>query len=326
MGALLLSGSGYHVIGAGQWSWLDCFYMAAITLSTVGFGETLPGMDAHNGARAWTLVVIFVGSGSLLYFVSMLTAVVVEGDLRGTLRFRRMQGRIDTLEGHIILCGGGRTGAHIARELVTTGVPFVMIEHDEEVTGALLGELGERFVYIQGDASDDQVLRDAGIERARGLVAALPDDRDNLFVTISARTLNERVRIIAKCIGPGTDAKLRRAGANSVVSPYFIGAMRMASEMVRPAVVKFLDRMLRDEDKALRIEEVPIPVGSPLDGVTLATSELRQRHEVLVLAVQDAHGVYTYNPEANHLLVAGDTLVVLARSSPLNEMRSFTEA
>jgi voltage-gated potassium channel len=316
--AVLASASGYRFIGDGQWDWSECLYMAAITLSTVGFGETLPGMDALPLARSWTLVVIFMGSGTLLYFVSILTALIVEGDLGGTLRMKRMQRRIDRLQDHVIVCGSGRTGTHIVDELIATGTPFVLIDVDMENLQRLADEKGEKMLWITGDATDDDILREAGIDRAAGVVTALPDDRDNLFATVSARSLNPGLRIVAKCVGNESEAKLRRSGADAVVSPYNIGAMRMVSEMVRPTVVRFLDQMLRDRSRNLRIEQVAVPTGCPLDGVKLGDAGLRCWSNLLVMAVQETDGTYRYNPSCDYLLSGGMTLIVLAPSQELS--------
>ena len=316
--AVLVSASGYRFIGDGEWDWSECLYMAAITLSTVGFGETLPGMDHLPLARGWTLVVIFMGSGTLLYFVSMLTALIVEGDLGGTLRMKRMQRRIDRLHDHVIVCGSGRTGTHIVDELIATGTPFVLIDVDLENLQHLAMEKGDRMLWIAGDATDDDILREAGIDRAAGLVTALPDDRDNLFATVSARSLNPALRIVAKSVSSESEGKLRRSGANAVVSPYNIGAMRMVSEMVRPTVVRFLDEMLRDRERNLRIEQVTLSKGCPLDGIRLGDAGLRSWSNLLVMAVQETDGTYRYNPSGDYVLSGGMTLIVLAPSQELS--------
>src|SRR5688500_9597831 len=181
-----LSTAGYHFLGQGRWSWLDCLYMTVITLATVGFGETLPGMDQMADARIFTMFLILFGSGTVVYFVSNLTALIVEGDLKGVLRRNRMQKRMDRLEGHVILCGGGTTGIHVVEELIATQTPFVVIDTDPERLQHVVEHMGgeDKINYVVGDATDDEVLEAAGIKRARGVVAALHDDKDNLYVTI----------------------------------------------------------------------------------------------------------------------------------------------
>lgn len=259
-GLVLLAGTvSYYAVGEGRWSAFECFYMTLTTLATVGYGEMLPGMDAIRAARVVSVVLIVVGSGTMLYFASSLTALIIEGDLQGILRRRKMDRIIDSMSGHVVLCGIGSTGKHVALELLATRQPFVIIDRNEARLLELAEEVGEELVYVVGDAIDDHSLLRAGIERASAVVCALTDDKDNLFVTISARALNATARIVAKCIEPSTETKLRRAGASSVVSPNYIGGMRMASEILRPKAVAFMDKMLRDKgEQQLRIEELRI--------------------------------------------------------------------
>ncbi len=313
---------GYYQIGDGRWSLSDCFYMTVITLSTVGYGEVLEGLHDVQGARAFTTLLIIMGSGTLVYFVSMLTAFIVEGDLMGVIRISRMQKRIDQLEGHIVVCGAGSTGVHILQELAEIHDAFVVIDLDEE----RLRRLDEEFanlalLYVVGDATDDHVLQSAGIERARGLIAALHDDKDNLFVTISARALSPAVRIVAKAIELSAEPKLKRAGADTVVSPYRIGALRMVSEMIRPQVTKFLDEMLRNKEQALRMEELLIPEGSSLVGVKLRDTTIRDETDALVIALRQPDGSFLYNPPSTARLEAGMTLVLLAKTGDVKRLR-----
>ena len=318
--AVLVSATGYRVLGEGAWTWSDCFYMAAITLSTVGFGETLSGMDARPMARGWTLAVIFMGSGTLLYFVSMLTALIVEGDVGGYLRWKRMRNRIRSLKGHVLVCGATRTGQHVLRELLGGGRRAVLVDPDEAALLRLAADCGDQLLFVVGDPTDDSVLIEAGVERATGVLITLEDDRDALFVTVTARSLNESVRIISSADDPASVQKLVRSGAESVVSPHLIGGMRMVSEMIRPTVVHFLDQMLRDREKNLRIEEIAVPAGSALDGWTLGRADLGRRENALVMAVRDPDGGYIYNPPPNHIILAGSVLVVLAQSGAIPDL------
>mgnify|MGYP002630863398 CR=1 FL=1 len=318
--AVLVSATGYRFLGEGAWTWSDCFYMSAITLSTVGFGETLEGMDAHPLARGWTLAVIFMGSGTLLYFVSMLTALIVEGDLGGYLRWKRMRSKIESLNDHVIVCGATRTGDHVLRELIGAGRRAVLVDKDESVLLRLAEEHGDKLLFVVGDSTDDAVLIEAGVERASGVLITLSDDRDALFVTVTARSLNESVRIISSADDPASVHKLERSGAESVVSPHLIGGMRMVSEMIRPTVVHFLDQMLRDREKNLRIEEIAVPANSALDGRTLGQADLARRENALVMAVRDPDGGYVYNPPPGHVIGAGSVLVVLAQSGSIPDL------
>jgi len=292
--------------------------MTLITLSTVGFGELLPGMADIDGARMWTLLLILLGSGSLVFFVSSFTAFIVEGDIQGTLRRRHMQNRIDQLRDHFIVVGVGATGIHVAGELHASKVPFVVVETRDERLDAASELFGPDVLWVKGDATVDSVLEQAGIMRAKGLAATLREDKDNAFVTITARALNPKLRIVAKVTEDSAETKLKRAGADTIVSPSFIGGMRLASELVRPSVVQFLDRM-RSQD--LRVEEVPIPDGSSLLGAALRDTGIRNQTNVLVLAVREPDGSYSYNPGPTFLLAAGQTLVVLCRTEDLNQLR-----
>ena len=256
---------GYYVIGGGRWSWPDCFYMAVITLSTVGFGETLQDMHAVPWARTWTLSLILLGSGTLLYFASTMTALIVEGDLRGAIRRRRMSTLLDRLAGHVIVCGVGSTGQHVVEELVLSRTPVVLVDVNVERIERLMADHPEAtMLYVIGDATEDHVLEEAGIRRAKGLIAALHDDRDNLFVTVTARALSDSVRIVSKAAESDNISKLERGGADAVVSPAVIGAVRLASEMVRPSVLQFLDGMVRSREQSRRIEELLVTADSPI--------------------------------------------------------------
>lgn len=318
---VLVGASAYYAVGEQRWSWFDCFYMTIITLSTVGFAETLEGMNEIPEARVVTVALIILGSGTLLYFISSLTALIVEGDLQGVLRRRRMQRAIGTLSQHVIVCGIGTTGRHIAIELRAVRIPFVVVDTRGELLEELDEEFGGELLYVVGDATDDHVLELAGIDRARGVISALNDDKANLFVTISARALNPTARIVAKSIEPSTEAKLRRAGADSVVAPNYIGGVRLFSEMVSPKTVAFLDRIVQfGSGISVGIEAIDIPESSPLVGKRLAETRLREAGG-LVVAVHRADGDYVYNPGSEQELQAGDSLIVLADSDDVAALR-----
>ena len=322
LAAVVFAGAtAYFAVGSGRWSWFDCFYMTIITLSTVGFAETLEGMNEIPEARAVTVVLIILGSGTLLYFISSLTALIVEGDLQGILRRRGMQRAIGTLKDHVIVCGIGTTGWHIATELRAVGVPFVVVDADRDRLDELNEDFDDDLLYVHGDATDDHVLELAGVDRAKGVISALNDDKANLFVTISARALSPTARIVAKSIEPSTERKLRRAGADAVVAPNYIGGVRLFSEMVSPKTVAFLDRIVQfGSGISVGIEANDIPVSSPLVGKRLAETDLREAG-ALVVAVHRADGDYVYNPGGEHLLDAGDSLIVLADTDDVAALR-----
>ncbi|MAQ15590.1 MAG: potassium transporter TrkA [Sandaracinus sp.] len=315
----------YFQIGHGRWTLFDCLYMTVITLSTVGFGETLEGMAAVPEARMVTMILIVVGSGTLLYFLSNFMALIVEGDLQGILRQRRMQRHIEALEDHIIVCGAGSTGEHVVAELVDADVPFVVIDIDEERVQTLADDYKAEILYIIGDATDDHSLEGAGIAKARGVISCLHTDKDNLFVTISARDLTSNrpgkapLRIVTKAVDSSSMRKMERAGASAIVSPNQIGGLRLVSEMIRPRAIEFLDRLLR-ADRRLRIEDVTIPEGSNLDGRTLADAAIRQTG-ALVIAVRQTDGTFVYNPGGSLQLQAGASLIVIAHTEDLQRLR-----
>jgi voltage-gated potassium channel len=314
---------GFHAIGlyhGFHWPWWDCLYMTVITISTVGYGEILPIAGVPE-ARAFTMVLILFGMGMLLYFASSIVSMIVEMDVKQAFRRRSMRKAIEGLEEHIIVCGAGTTGIHVVEELMATKRAFVVIEVDPKRIEWIEVHLGQPILYLQGDATEDDVLRAAGIERAMGVVSALSNDKDNLFVTVTARQLNSRLRIISRAKEVASANKLKRAGASSVVSPNFIGGMRMVSEMIRPEVTEFLDLMLRDKDKNLRIEEVQVLPESILAGKTLAESNLRKVTRLLVIAARDRAGGYHYNPGPEFVLAEGTTLIVLGETDDVAKFR-----
>ncbi|MEN0061893.1 MAG: potassium channel protein [Myxococcota bacterium] len=315
---------GYQVIGQGQWSFIESLYMAIITLSTVGFGETLPGMDQSVAARAWTVTLILLGSGTLLYFASTFTALVVEGDLRGALRRRTMNRALSAIEGHVIVCGCGSTGLHVVEELIATGRPLVMVDLDDERIERVRIETNRHdLLYVIGDATEDATLEEAGIDRAAGLIATLHEDRDNVFVTVTARALSDTIRIVAKAVENENITKLRRVGANAVVAPAFIGGLRLAAEMERPSVLRFFDAMRADGDDPRVMEGIPIRPGTSLAGRTLGESGLLELCDIIVLAVRHPDGHHAYSPGLDLVLEPAMVLIALVPRGDLQRVRDW---
>ncbi len=311
---------GYRVIEHGTaWSVLDALYMTVITLASVGFQEVHPLSPA---GRVFTIFLILGGTGVVVYGISTLTAFIVEGELTSVLRRRRMQRGIDKLTDHFIVCGADQTGRYAIDELEKTKQRFVVVDRNPE----RLQELEARGVLTQhGDATHDTVLTAAGILRARGLITALHTDADNLFVTLTAKGLNPGLRVISKAVEEASEAKLRRAGADGVVMPNYIGGLRLASELIRPAVVTFLDRMVRTPERAIRVAPIEIAPHSPLNGRTLAESGLLDRDGITVVALLGADGVYHFNPKKTTHLSPEHTVIVIGEMAVVNEINGVGE-
>ena len=300
----------YHWVGHEEHGWIDAAYMTVITLTAVGYGETIDMTD-NWPARLFTIVFLLVGASSFVYLFSNATAFMVEGGMDTFWRRRRMKHAIDQLKDHEIVCGAGDTGRHSITDLIKTGRPFVVVEHDVQAVRALQEATETEFLAVIGDATTDEVLKAAGIERAHGLIAAISQDKDNLMVTLTARLLNPKLRIVSRCIDSRVEAKIRSAGADAVVSPNMIGGMRMVSEMVRPTVVSFLDIMLRDRDKMLRVEDVRVQPRSPLDGMTVGALRARKLPDLLVMALKEPDGDWVYNPADEVRLEPGYAVVFM---------------
>lgn len=305
---------GYHLLEG--WALIDALYMTVITITTVGYGEIHP---LSVQGRIFTMLLLISSIGLTGYAVSAFTAFVVEGEFHRLLEGRRMDKKIASLKDHIILCGGGHTGEHIAAEFYKTHTPFVLIEHGDVALQHVL-RLGD-IPYIQADATQDEVLLLAGIKHAKGLVAALGEDKDNVFIVLSARSLNPTLRIVARLSEEKNVEKLRKAGADEIVSANAIGGLRMASVMLRPSVVTFLDEMLRVKDQTLRVEEVTISSNPLLLNRTLAAADIGRRMGVLVLAIKSPDGSYRFNPGAQLILRKGDILIVIGTPEQIKALR-----
>jgi len=302
---VIMAGSlGYYIIYQGESSFMDCLFMTVISLTTVGYGE-VTAVTGNLAAEVFT--------------ISTLTAIIIEGELSGMLRKKKMEKEISKLSNHYIVCGGGETGRPVIAELFKNGETVVLIEKDEESIERCK-EI-EALLYIKGDAADDASLSAAGIDKAAGVIVTLSSDKDNLFTTMSARMLNSRVRIISRVISKSMEPKMRRAGANSVVSPNYIGALRLASEMIRPAAVDFLDSMLRSSRGDLRIHQINVSDQSPLVGKSLMEGSLKEDYELLVLGVRHRNREMEFNPPPNMVLEKGMTLIVMGETNNIARVR-----
>jgi voltage-gated potassium channel len=321
-------GAGYWLIGDGKWSFADCLYMTVITVTTVGYGEVLvdPPMADVAYARGFTMILLVFGTGVLVFFASTITAFIIEGDLKNVLFASRMKKRIRRMKDHVVVCGAGSTGRNVIEELLKTGVPVIAVDiHDDELREIADKYPKAEFSFLVGDATDDDLIAQTNLAAARGMITALSSDKDNLYLTVTARQANPKARIVARCAELSHVEKIKRSGADAVVSPNFIGGMRLVSELLRPAVVRFLDGMLRDKRALYRIEEVKL--GSRMDalGATLRDARIRERFGMTVIAVRGSDDQpWTYNPDANEHLAEGMTLVVLGSTEQVDKLRTAT--
>ena len=309
---VLLAVAGYMWFGGPQVTLLDALYMAVITISTVGYSEVVD-THANPALRIINMVYILFGIGILLYVFSVSTAFIVQGELQDIFRRRRMQKQLRDMHDHLIVCGAGETGNYLVQELLKTGNLFVVIDHDEERL-AKISQRGD-FPTLKGEGADEEILTQARIQHARGVAIVLPEDKDNLLATVTARQLNPSLRIVARCAEVRMIDKLLRAGANAAISPNMIGGLRLASELIRPSVVTFLDLMLRDQTTAMRVDEVTVEENSSWIGKKLRDVNLHERFDLLVMAVRKPDGDVKFNPRHDTALARGDVLIVMGEAA-----------
>jgi voltage-gated potassium channel len=305
--------TGYYLLD-DRYSFLDALYMTVITLTTVGYEEVYP---LTPSGRVFTIVLLLVGVLTFFYAVTELVRIVISGEVQQLLGRRRMERSLAELKNHMIICGYGRMGRHVCGEFSQRGLPFVVIDRR--------GELFRDFdvphgIALEGDATSDAMLLHAGVERARALVTVTASDADNLFITLSARLLNDKLFIVARAEGDLAEEKLRRAGASRVVTPYAIGGLKVAMAVLRPTVVDFIDLATGTEHLDLQIEETLIQPGSKLAGVTLHASGLRQELGIIVVAIKKANGHLAANPPHDAVLMSGDTLITLGARPSLDRV------
>lgn len=307
---------GYVVIEG--WHWFDALYMTVITLSTLGYGETHP---LDTAGRWFTIFLILGGVFTFFYAVTDLVRMAIGGELREFWGRQQMEQQLAALNKHVIVCGHGRVGRLVCREFAREKIPFVIVDNQAETLKDVTRPPG---VPLVGDATADDVLRHAGIERARGLVTVMASDADNLFTTMSARLLNSTIYIVARVEDTASEQKLLRAGANRVVSPYQIGGSRIAHAVLRPTVMDFIDLATRTEHLDLQLEEARIGPRSPLVGVALRDSRLRSELKLIVVAIKKGTGKMIFNPDPEIALEAGDTLVALGSRDQLQRLEVLT--
>lgn len=303
--AIMVIGTiGFTIISDGRV--FDSFYMTVITLTTIGFHEIID-MRFSLGGRIFTVFIAFAGVGIFTYFISNVAALFIEGDIRRTFYRRKMEKKINKMEDHYVICGSGRVGKNIASELFHTDRPFVMADVDESQLIDHSGEIKEMLVLV-GDCTDDDLLQKLGVERARGVFVTSGDDNTNLVICLTARQLNPNCRIVVKIIDLKHASKLKRAGADRIISPNYIGGLRMASEMIRPSVTSFLDEMTRSSRQNFRIEEVEVT--AKFSGKQLSDLKMSDCTNTLLLAIKNPEQC-EYVPNQNQTLKSGDKLIIM---------------
>ena len=319
LAGLLVTGSvGYLTLEKDSgWDPLDAVYMTVITLTTAGHDD----LEMSDRGRIFTILLLLGGIGVFTYSVTVATTVLIEGQLQNFFRQQRMTRTVDKLSNHYIICGLGDTGVHVLDEMLKAEVDFVGIESEEERLIHLTDT--RNFPYLHGDATDDELLVRAGIANASGLVTCLSRDQDNLFVVISARKLNPHLRIASKAVEDNSPGKLITAGADEVVLPDHIGGLRLASGILQPQLVGFLENITQNRDGAQFTESV-IQKDSPLDGISLKAASIREQTGLVVIAIRDNDRTFLYNPPGDKKMVAGEALLVIANQKQLQTLHKLT--
>ncbi len=320
--AVILIGTiGFWFIGGKNDSIVDCLYMTIITVTTIGYGEIID-MSGNPAGRMFTIFIAVSGIGAVTFILTNVTAFIVAGEMSDAFRRRKMEKMIGKLRHHYILCGVGGVGTHVLQELVSTQRPHVIIDGSKEAISRIR-EIFPDVLFIEGDATDSDVLLAAVIKEAKGLFAIAGDDNKNLVIALTARQLNPHLRVVARCHDLKNIEKIKKAGADAVVSPSFIGGLRMASEMVRATVVSFLDTMLRDKEKNLRVEEVSVP--EAFVGKAISSLNLAEYPSILLLAVKKGKD-WIYNPPHNHILESGNALILMTTPEELTRLEDTLRA
>jgi voltage-gated potassium channel len=308
----LVGTAGFHYLEG--WSWFDSLYMVVISLTTVGYMEVHP--LSHAG-RMFTAGLLISGVGLVFLGIGVLTQALLEFELEHFFGRRKMERDISRLSDHYIICGAGRVGRAAAAELARKPVPFVMVENSQ----AKLDRLNESWLALSGDATQEETLRKAQIENATGLVAATTTDAINIYIVLTARGINPKLKIIARASEEGAEKHLRTAGADSVISPYSFAGHRIAQSFLRPNVLDFLDiATAHDQKLEVEIEEILVEEGSSLAGLTIGESKVHEKMGVIILAIKRAGAAMRFNPEAADRIQSGDNLIAVGQASGLRQL------
>ena len=308
--------AGYVILE--KWTAFDALYMTITTITTVGYREV---HDLSDTGRVFTLVLIVFGVGTILYTLNNAARILVEGEIQEIFGRRKLEKKIKELKDHYILCGYGRMGTVIGKELKEKGARFIVIEK-----GPMDGDSVENDVlFVRGDATKDEVLREAGIERAKGLISVLPTDAENLYVVLSARVLNPDMNIVARAGEEGSEQKLLRAGADRVVSPYYIGGLRIAHTVLKPSVVDFIEFATRSGNIDLQMEEIYVREGASIAGITLDECGIGRELGIIIVAIKRSGGDMRFNPTFRTTIKPGDVLIALGERTKLKVLEDMAE-
>jgi len=309
-----LSGTvGYYFIEG--WKLFDSLYMTVITLSTVGFHEIEP---LSKAGKAFTIGLIFLGLGVVAYAVNIGVRAILEGEIQEVFGRRKLKKALESLENHYIVCGYGRMGKVICNEFKARGVSFVVVEKEQQELDA-----DDDSLIIYGDATRDELLKNVGIEKAKGLISVLDSDAQNLYVVLSARGLNKNLFIVARANEEGSDYKLIRAGADKVVSPYHIGGLRIAHTIFKPTVVDFLELTAKTGNMEIQIEEVVVEEASSLAGKTIKEADIRAKNWVVIIALKKENKKIVFNPRADTLIEVGDKVAVIGEPEHFSQFEKM---
>ena len=301
------------------WNLVDSIYMTLITITTVGFGEVHP---LNPTGKIFTLFLIFGGMFAISVWLGAITSVIIHREIRPLFWRRRMQKNIQSLENHIIICGAGETVSTVIDEFNRSREKFILIEKNPGVLSDLL-EANPNLLMLEGDATKDETLLDANIKKAKGIIAALPTDAENLFVVISAKALNPSIRVVSRAIDTQTQKKLKLVGADYVISHKILEGIRMASVMLRPTVVSFLDVIMRDTEITLRMEDLEVPAKSPFKNKTLRESKIPQVTGLIIIAMKKHDGRFIFNPGPNNVLEENDEIIVLGQPEQFEKLQNY---
>ncbi|MGH9670647.1 MAG: potassium channel family protein [Terriglobales bacterium] len=318
LGLALAGTTGFHYLEG--WSWLDSLYMVVTTFTTVGYMEVHP---LSPTGRIFNIGLLLSGVGLVFLGIGALTQALLEFELQQFFGRRRMERDISRLSDHYVICGAGRVGRAVAAELARKPVPFVVIEN----SSAKLERVSEAWLALAGDATQEEVLRKARIEHAQGLVAATTTDAINIYIVLTARGINPRLKIIARASEEGAEKHLRTAGADSVVSPYAFAGHRIAQSFLRPNVLDFLDiATAHDQKLEVEIEEIQVQEGSRLAGVSIGDSKIHEKMGVIILAIKREGAAMRFNPSASDRIQSGDNLIAVGQASGLRQLEEAAAA